>query len=337
MSEVIRTFMLNYTLSSTSPMWNYGTTSNAENSSAWQANTSSVFFTSEPGASLQLPFHGTSISLYGSAGCPFNVTIDGQTTPQSPASGLLFNQNVDQGTHSLDLVVGPSAGPDTQFVFDYAVLSDPYSLEQALVEIDCNVQNDTLIYSPNWSIILNGTAHTESPGASVSLNFTGVAVAVTGPSGTELSPGNFTVILDGLPWTLSNNTAEVSETQLFYQSGLDVTRQHAITLVNGGSGFAFTSITIWQIDEDTTTSDTTSDTSGSRTNTVKIIAPIVAIVGAILLLAVALWVRRQRNLRRRSIALSGPFGMRLARTFRNTEDVKKVDSEHVEAMKAGES
>lgn len=54
--------------------------------------------------------------------------------------------------------------------------------------------NDALRYTGNWTQLTNDTAWTSDAGASVSLNFTGVAVAIEGPSGTEKSFGTYYVV-----------------------------------------------------------------------------------------------------------------------------------------------
>ncbi|EMD34608.1 hypothetical protein CERSUDRAFT_116772 [Gelatoporia subvermispora B] len=312
-------FELGYTLSNTSPLLNFGPSniSSAAGSaqSGWQINASFVY-TSVAGATLQLPpFYGDAVSIYGSTGWPFNVTVDGQTTSHPLGSGVIFQQNLTQGTHNVSLVVGPSTSPEAEFVFEYATLSSTYALGEEPVEVTYEALSDPLVYNGNWTFFPNNTAQTSMFGASMSLNFSGVAVAVTGPSGTSSSAGAYTVILDSAASFISNNTVDVSETQIFYQAGLDPTAQHTITLINSDTTFAFDSISVWgpaQI------SSASGSTSTSHNDIVKIVVPIVAVLAALLILASAFLLRRRRRQRRRNSTLSGPFAMRLSRSFGKT-------------------
>ncbi|OCH85139.1 hypothetical protein OBBRIDRAFT_839186 [Obba rivulosa] len=310
-------FVLNYTLDNTSPLFNFGPrigTAAGADQSGWQIN-ASFATTSDVGATLQFPpFYGDAVSIYGSTGRPFDITIDKQTTSHSLASGVIFEWGVAQGTHNLSLTMVPSSSEeaDAEFVFNYATISSAYTLDQAPVEVIYGVNSDPVVYSGNWSMFLNTTAQTNVFGASVSMNFSGVAIAVSGPSGTVSSAGSYAVVLDGSTSFISNNTVDISNTQLFYQGGLDPEKQHTITLVNSDSSFAFNSISVWGVDDE---EPVTSSSGGSHTNIVEIVVPIVAVVAALLIVAGAFLFRRRRRQRQRRPTLTGPFAMRLSRSF----------------------
>ncbi|EMD36327.1 hypothetical protein CERSUDRAFT_95660 [Gelatoporia subvermispora B] len=299
-------------------LWIYGPQIPSDTvSSGWQVLNPSVFSTSVVGASLGLSqFYADALAIYGTSGYPFEVMLDGVTSTDPTASGLLFSQNTGRGAHNLNITASAVDASGAQFAFEYAVLTSDYNADQAPEEVELDVEDTHLVYSSNWFIILNGTAHTETVNASVSLTFNGTAIAVAGPTGTELNPGDYTIILDGLPWTFSNNTFGVEETDLFFQSGLTSDEEHTITLVNSGGRVAFNSMTVWQISM--LSADGSSSNSGSgpsRASTTKVIAPVVSIIGAVILLGLILWARRQRILRRRSAILASPFGMRLVRSL----------------------
>ncbi|OCH85138.1 hypothetical protein OBBRIDRAFT_891359 [Obba rivulosa] len=344
MSEVV----LNYTLLNSSPMFNYGPAIGVAANSAqsgWQVDTSSVFFTSDPGSNLSLPlFYGNVLSLYGSAGCTFNVTVDTETTSHSLASSLIFQESLESDFHNFSLTVGPDASSNSELLFDYAVITSTYSLDQPPQEVTYDAQSEALVFSQDWTMLPNGSAETNLIGASVTLNFTGVAVLIAGPSGTETSSGIFAVYLDGLVTFLANNTVGISDTQLYYQGGLDPTQQHTLAIVNSDAWFTLESITVWQTEVSTPSGATTASPSKGHSNIVKIVVPIVAVVAALLVLLAALWMRKRRTRRHRQSVLSGPFARRLARSFGSGKgdavvlddiqpkaDVKNLESGRIEA------
>jgi len=320
---------LNFTLFSSSPMFNFGPMVSAGAGSAqtgWQYNQtgdSGLYFTTLPGASMEFQFYGTGIQLQGSAGCPFTVAVDNQTTTHSLASGLIFETTgLQQGTHNVNLTVGSDAGPDAEIIFSSAVITDTFPVGQVPLETTFDAASGSLSYFGPWDKFSNGTSQTTYPGASVSVNFTGPAIVVMGPSGTASSFGQYYVTVDSNPPILVFTTAiGAAETQLFYQSGLDPNELHSVTVTNtGGSVFAFDYIEVWESTSITSspvasgTAVAAISTGGSHSNIVKIVVPIVAVVAALLILVTALLFRRRRQ-RRRTATLSGPFAMRLSRTF----------------------
>ncbi|EMD34609.1 hypothetical protein CERSUDRAFT_116773 [Gelatoporia subvermispora B] len=311
--------VLNYTLLNTSPMYDFGPTTGSSSSAAlsgWQLNTASSFITGDPGANLSLPFfYGNALSLFGSAGCTFDVSIDTETTSHSLASGLIFQQDLDLEFHNFTLVVGSDADANAELVFDYAVITSTYDLDEAPTEVIYNSLTEALAFSEGWTMSSNGSAQTNFPGASVALNFTGVAFAISGPSGTDSSAGEFGVYIDGLVTFIANNTIGIESTTLYYLGGLNPADQHTLIIVNDNATFALDSIVVWQTSAESVPSEASSTTSGSHSNVVKIVVPIVAVVAAVLGLVAVFWLRRRRMQRRRAPKLSGPFGMRIARTL----------------------
>ncbi|OCH85140.1 hypothetical protein OBBRIDRAFT_798476 [Obba rivulosa] len=315
------TATVNFTLFASSPMFNFAPTISAGVGSAttgWQYNQSGesgLYFTTLPGSSLELLFFGTGIQLEGSAGCPFSVSIDGNVTEQSLASGLIFSKTgLEQASHNLNLTVGSGAGPNAEVIFTSAIVTDEYPVGQVPVEATYAGMNSALGFFGPWSQFSNGTAHTDYPGASVSVNFTGPAILVTGPSE---SFGQYYVAVDDEPDILvSTDAFGPSQTQLFFQSGLDPNQQHQVTITNvGGSSFAFNSIEVWESTfPSSTPTPVPSSASSGHSDVVKIVVPIVAVVAALLILVAALLIRKRRQ-RRRTATLKGPFAMRLSRAF----------------------
>ncbi|OCH85133.1 hypothetical protein OBBRIDRAFT_839181 [Obba rivulosa] len=319
------TGVLSNVLNNSSPMFQYtptGDLSSGFSQLGWQVNNtedSLLYFTSRPGASVALSFFGTNVVLYGTATQPFSVVFDEQLSSSSTSSGgILFSSgNVPQDMHTVNLTVGETNTSDEEIVFEGASISAEYTINQTLpsgsVTYIPSPEDDTLVYTGNWTMNPNGTAQTSSVGSTVSLNFSGFSVAVNGPIGIHGVAGFYGVLLDqsngSIGWT---DPVSVSSTQLFYEAGLDATRNHTLDIVYiGGSPFAFDSIVVFRPGP----SSTSSGSSGGHSKVVKIVVPIVACVAALLILAATLWVCKRQRQRRHTGALSGPFGARIARTF----------------------
>ncbi|EMD34607.1 hypothetical protein CERSUDRAFT_116771 [Gelatoporia subvermispora B] len=323
---------VNFTLFASSPMFNFAPQLGAGVGSAstgWQFNQSGetgLYYTTRAGSSMQLQFYGTGIQLQGSAGCPFSVNIDGDAVEESLASGLIFSKTgLEQETHNLNLTVGPGASTDAEVIFTSAIIIDEFPVGQVPLALNYPASNNTLDFFGPWDSFANGTAQTDFPAASVTVNFTGPAIIVNGPAGTAAGVGQFSVIVDGNPGLMVTTPALAApSTQLFFQSGLDPNQQHSVTIINlPNSTFAFDNIQIWG---STSTFPSSAPfatgtavgtipveaSTSSHSNVVKIVAPIVAVVAALLILAAALLFRRRQ---RRRTTLRGPFAMRLSRAF----------------------
>ncbi|EMD34611.1 hypothetical protein CERSUDRAFT_116776 [Gelatoporia subvermispora B] len=331
--------LLDFTLENTSPMITYlpGTTASPGGSQlGWQVNQtddSLLYFTSRPGASLLLQFYGTALYLYGSASCPFNVTLDFETSspPMTTEGFIYFTENLTQEMHFLNLTVGGSGNTDEQIIFEYATISTEYTsdVSPTAITYDGGSTDHIPIYNGTWTTINSSISRTSSFGSSVSVNFTGIAVGISGPS--NVGPGSmlYGVLLDAWPaWSFASVSSNVTDTTLFYQGGLDPTQEHTLTLMDLGSDFAFNTITVFETDETAgspitsePTPSPTSQSSNKHSTVVKIVAPIVAILG-LLILSAAFWTFRRKRQNRRKATVSGPFALRLSRAFRD----QKVDA-----------
>ncbi|OCH84019.1 hypothetical protein OBBRIDRAFT_892030 [Obba rivulosa] len=330
--------LLDFTLENSSPMISYApsiSVSPGSSQTEWQINQtvdSLTYFTSHPGASLALQFYGSAIYLYGSASCPFNVTLDFETTspPMTTEGFIYFNEDLVQELHLLNLTVGGTGGPGEEIIIDHATIVTEYTSEQSPISVVYGSDPDdhALVYQESWVVLNDSSIQTTSFEASVSVNFTGIAVAITGPSGVGSSFMEYGVLLDSWPaWSFVSFPVGDSDTTLFYQGGLDPTQEHSLELMNFGSVFQFNSITVWQTNSSSATPITSSPVASATASAVpetgnsndsavvKIVAPIVAVVG-LLFLSAALWAfRRQRRQRRRVVPLTGPFALRFSRTF----------------------
>ncbi|OCH85142.1 hypothetical protein OBBRIDRAFT_891362 [Obba rivulosa] len=333
--------VLSYALNSSSPMFTYQSSPFPHGGNSWQVNfsgDSTVYFASQPDSSFSLTFVGDSITLYGTTSTPPSVQIDNSNaqTQKAPPEVLFTNEQLTQDTHTLKLTVMGSGSPvhrggsgsismpsnssshstSSSLSFDHAIISNTYTASQIPLPIIYSAQDDSLRYEGNWTNSSNGAMQTSSQGASVSLNFTGVAIAIEGPTGLSQGFGAYQAMLDNTnsatftPSPLVN----VSHTQLFYQAGLEPNQQHSFTLFNIGPGdFAFDSITIWSTASYSNTtmqrgSPSPDKSHGhhsnqSKNNVVKIVVPVVVVTIAIILLAVA-WIYIRRRRRQRAMAAS---------------------------------
>ncbi|OCH84784.1 hypothetical protein OBBRIDRAFT_798796 [Obba rivulosa] len=331
--------LLNFTLQNTSPMILYGPGASyaplpsgpgVSNPSGWmvvKSGDSFSYYTTHEHSWLQLQFYGTAIYLYGSTSIPFQVAVDSETDPPtvSQEPGLIFmRESLPQGMHNVNLTVGATNSSTANLTFDHAVLANPYAITR--VPVPFTYDDDNVRNSGGWTQFPNGTAQTSSEGAFALLEFTGAAVAITGPISVDGEVYNVT--LDSSePVEFSTLALGAPSAQLFYQDGLDPTVQHSIMLTNvGDTAVTFDSITVWQ--EGATPSSlpsapfatstavsSTLSSSGSHSNIVKIVAPIVAVIGVIIL-AAAIWACSRRRQRQRLFMLTGPFGLRFSRAFR---------------------
>ncbi|OCH84785.1 hypothetical protein OBBRIDRAFT_829281 [Obba rivulosa] len=335
-----------FTLNSTSPMITYAPTINISihdslPKSGWQVSHSGddvSYFASSPGASFELQFYGMGLELWGSAGCPYNVTIDSSASLSFPAmSGAVsFFQGWWglQTTHTWTLTVACTDGSEGAIAFSSASIIMEIPQGETPSEIFYGVNDSLLEYNGSWSIspettLTSSLAETSNFGDFVSLSFYGIAVAVNGPTANVSSNSSYGVSLDDTPGQ-AFRTNPMSNSQLFYQGGLDPTHEHSIVLVNTGlSSFAFSSIVVWTTS--TTTSTTASSSSiepstsapsahagiGKHSNVAKIVAPIIAVI-AVVTLCIAFCGWKWRRKHRSTATLSGPFGLRFSRAFKSS-------------------
>ncbi|OCH94098.1 hypothetical protein OBBRIDRAFT_852240 [Obba rivulosa] len=167
-------------------------------------------------------------------------------------------------------------------------------------------QNSSLVYTGNWSFPNNdghipNTSHpvpfhkTVAYASSVSLNFTGVAIAVNGSR--DWGHWTYNVTLNDVPVPVMYNVSTmwlIGDTLLFYQIGLDPTQPHSIEVTTTGPtdmALSLNSITVWASDTSTISASSsisqmaTGDTSElhSSGKAGKIVGPVVAVIGLIIL------------------------------------------------------
>jgi len=288
----------------------------------WQVNRTSVsevYFTSRPGASVALPFYGTGIELSGFAGRPFTVTIDNKTASSAvtPNGTLFLSGTLPQEMHIVNLTVGGSDSSDAEILFSQATINTNFNDSQTVNALEFDARNDTVAFNGNWTKFSNGSAQTSSVGATMLLNFTGIGVAISGPVGIAEDFGTYAVVLDNTTFKwLWTDPISISQTVLFYEGGLDLTQQHTIGIgYTGGSPLVIDSINVWQPSGLSTIPAPASNKSSSH-KVVKIVVPIVVVIGVVIL-AAAFWAYMRRHQRRHTSALTGPFGLRLSRAFKN--------------------
>ncbi|KAL5495044.1 hypothetical protein ACEPAI_506 [Sanghuangporus weigelae] len=203
----------NYMLDDTSPVFRYKPYADGIGvSRGWQAWYSGSGFLSNPGegpgegssyhvtslngASVQLSFFGTGISLYGMASCAYDVTLDGtQKLSSSPPFNTLFSDyGLDEGVHNITLIAQPSnEGQTLQFEGAQISSSIPNSETSGPNTLRIDNQNTFVItYQGNWTIRQDSKVPTredpspffltQSGGASASMSFNGRAVEVRGIS-----------------------------------------------------------------------------------------------------------------------------------------------------------
>ncbi|EMD34606.1 hypothetical protein CERSUDRAFT_97196 [Gelatoporia subvermispora B] len=321
----------------------------------WQVNKldSYTYFTSHSGSSVQLSFEGIAVYLYGSAACSFTVNINSvdlaisDSPTVTPDSTLLFKQEgLLQTNYDVNLTVGNTAGLDAQFRFDYAIVT-MYTGEEPLVG-KYTGESSMLHYDGSWQILPNGTAYTSSIGASVFLNFAGDSMTIVGP--VYPGPGSYNVTLDNATSVVkSSSPIYQPSSQFFYTGLLDPSQEHSLTITNGANTpFGIEYIAIWEWSAVYPTAATSGPPSSltssaavgaspaaalqksSHSSVAKIVAPIVSIIGGLLLIA-ALWALRRRRRGRAALAPSGPFRMRLARTFEKRDrDSVMMDDLHTD-------
>ncbi|KAF7302629.1 hypothetical protein HMN09_00897400 [Mycena chlorophos] len=206
----------------------------------------SYHLTSLSGASVQLKFYGTEVYLYGDINnSSYTASIDGGAASSfSPSnSALLYSATgLQEGSHSVTLTAKPTGSE--QFAFDYAVISTPYE-KAAPSELFVDNTDSSLSYSGTWSPenapgVPNATVshvweQTVGKDASVSLTVSdAVGVAIYGMA--DWGGWVYNVSVDDRAMSFNGSTFwQVPDALMFYQGGLDPTKNHTVTLLNPNS------------------------------------------------------------------------------------------------------
>ncbi|KAL6304916.1 hypothetical protein BKA93DRAFT_848112 [Sparassis latifolia] len=277
------------------------------------ATGTSLHITSFPGASVELQFYGTSIYVFGTSNSSYNVALDSSISSNlTPLSGdLLFMQEgLSRGTHFLNLTARPESNSSQQLALDSLIISQKMAKDESVpIPVIYDNMNASLLYRGNWSVppLNNQIPNTTDPkpyhetafmGASVSLNFTGIAIAINGTR--NWGNGIYNVTLDGISTQYNGSTMWlVSDALLFYQSGLNADQTHTLELIStapNSYNLWLNSITAFA--PNITTPNPRATGSAKKTNVGVIVGPIIGAIAALLLLGAAFWWwRRSRRVR----------------------------------------
>ncbi|KAI0778676.1 hypothetical protein BD413DRAFT_114678 [Trametes elegans] len=215
----------------------------------------SLHITAYSGASLDFQFFGTSIALYGTANCSYDVSVDGASTtlPATNTNGQLYARDgLNEQTHRVTLTA--HASNSSMFSFDRADVSRP------LPSVSSDTPKPTVISATNTTFIQyqgNWTQKTdpgkqipskehpapyyevETAPASLSFSFQGTGIVVNG----SRNWGSYTydVTLDGETSSYNASTMWlIGDSLLFYQDGLNPNTTYNFSLTPRlGSGYKF--------------------------------------------------------------------------------------------------
>ncbi|KAH9935603.1 uncharacterized protein B0H18DRAFT_976475 [Fomitopsis serialis] len=280
------------------------------------ASGQSLHITALDGASLNFQFYGDAVYLHGSTNGTFDVTIDNDayTNQSAVGNGLLyFADDLATQTHYVTLTAHFSgAGQVLEFdlanvTYTFADGSDGKPLEV----VYANTNTSAFQYTGGWSV--KSDADVPSPtstapfhitsqyGSSVSLNFTGEAIAMYGLRNW----GNwiYNVTLDGYQTQYNGSTPwKQGNSLLFFEAGLDPNRTHTIVLTDEADQtywqMILNSVSVFQANHTQGGTASSSATSVSNirksTNAGAIAGGVVGgVVGLLLIIGLILWLFRR--------------------------------------------
>ncbi|KAJ7925098.1 hypothetical protein B0H13DRAFT_2314892 [Mycena leptocephala] len=234
--------------------------------------------TSRDGASVNLEFYGTAIYLYGTTNSTYELVLDTKTvTMDEPmATGLLFStSDLQEGTHSVSLTARPSNSAQ-QLAFDRAVISTPFNNTTPKEAFYDNTDTIMLKYAGDWSIshgagipnasVTHPFQETSVAGSSVAMDVGIGTVGVSLWGMTNWEHWVYTVSVDGTTSYYNGSTLfQVPDAILFYQGGLDPTKNHTVTLTNVSPGMKLdlNSIRLYTIDSATNSTPTLASATSS--------------------------------------------------------------------------
>ncbi|KAJ7755055.1 hypothetical protein DFH07DRAFT_822744 [Mycena maculata] len=230
----------------------------------------SYHLTSLAGASVSLDFYGTAVYLYGTTNSTYDILVDNSPyVDVSPIADLLVSvTNLQEGNHNVTLTARPSESSE-QLAFDRAVVSAPLINNQTPTEAFYdNSDTATLTYTGDWSVasapgIPNATIsapwhETLAQGANVAMDIGVGAVGVSLYGMANWGNWLYTVSVDGGAENTYNGSTfwKVPDALLFYQGGLDPTRNHSVKITNvtPQMKLALNSIRVYNTDVAQTTS-----------------------------------------------------------------------------------
>ncbi|KAI0334447.1 hypothetical protein GY45DRAFT_1242562 [Cubamyces sp. BRFM 1775] len=246
----------------------------------------SQHITAFPGASLDFQFYGTGVSLYGTANCSYEVSIDGASSSfMATSESQLFTQDeLPAQMHSVSLTA--HASNTSMFAFDRADISRPLlsGSQPPTPKVYRAINATDVQYTGPWKVEEDPNNQIPSKAdpapfyevdtapASLSFAFQGVGVAING----SRNWGGYTydVTLDGVTTNYNASTMWlIGDALLFYSDGLDSQATHTVNITpKVGGGYKFWLNTITVLTNGSTggilpnsTSSTSSLTTGSPT------------------------------------------------------------------------
>ncbi|KAJ7492217.1 hypothetical protein FB451DRAFT_1165359 [Mycena latifolia] len=306
----------NFTIDDTSPFLTYTDGSNSGLTKGWEpwytdsgfisengqgGTGDSYHITSLAGASVNLEFYGTAVYFYGTANGSYDTSLDNAAytyVPDTPDL-LLAITDLKEGTHS----VSNEGSLHVSFLIDFS--------ETPTEAFYDNTDTTTLKYSGDWAQstapgIPNATVthpwqETFAEGASVSMDMGAGAVGVSLWGMANWGNWLYAVSIDGGAENSYNGSTfwKVPDALLFYEGGLDPTKNHTIKLTNTTPKMklALNSIRVYHIESTQNTTVAPASVHSSPHSAVS--AGVIAgpIIGAVFiaLLAGFLWWRSRRN------------------------------------------
>ncbi|KAJ7647011.1 hypothetical protein FB45DRAFT_186291 [Roridomyces roridus] len=203
----------------------------------------SLHITSRDGASLQIIWKGTGITLYGNVtDASYNITIDGEAMDLVSAD-LLNNTlaafaNLTDTNHTLSLTARTSS-PESLLEFDRALLvAPPPAGSGSALDFTQQVVNDTAFaFRGQWNFLNDSDLSHESTnvGDSATLQFRGTSFLLLGL--TSPTTGSYSVTLDNVTTVFSGKSSFSNDhSLLFFASGLDAETVHDFEIVNTDGG-----------------------------------------------------------------------------------------------------
>ncbi|KAJ7845563.1 hypothetical protein B0H13DRAFT_1463286, partial [Mycena leptocephala] len=269
----------------------------------------SFHLTSLNGAEVSLQFYGSALYLYGTANASYEVTFDNSTQSFSgtTAADLLYLKEglVEKNHTAMSAVCACFLNPGSIVAVTLRAkpsnATEQIGFSRAIVSTSTGLSFTTTptAYSGNWiSKTVQGIPNdtvtapfylTVDAGASVRVNVRG-AVAVALYASTNWGHQLYSVSLDNAVSQIYNASTFglVTNTVIFFQSGLDPDRMYAVNVINlsGGATLSLSSATAYQI-----------MISGTSSHYAKIGAIVGPIVGVLILSLIAAfcWLRARKR------------------------------------------
>ncbi|KAJ7040975.1 hypothetical protein C8F04DRAFT_1081231 [Mycena alexandri] len=306
----------------------------------------SFHLTSLDGAEVSLQFYGSAVYLYGTANTSYDVVLDDKLQSFSGRDGLLYSsENLAEKNHSVELTAKITPNTTQQLGFSHAVVST--SDQTPPTQVFWDNTNPAVVYLGQWtnstiqgipnSSVTAPFHQTLDVGAGAKMNFSD-AVAIAVYASTNFGHGLYSVVIDNeLPQTFNASTFWlVTDTVIFFQSGLDPTKTHTLNIINlsAGNKVTLSSIVTYQgngsISGTATPSNPGPSTfppvpSHSSMNVGVIVGPIVAVV-LLGLIAAFFWIGLRRSRRQDQTRFISPLVLPPASEATSPSAMTQVES-----------